>query len=272
MGDSSRLTVRRIARGSSTFVLAFAVAASAGLPTARAAAPPDGMTIHEQAIDAFERGDYDEAIELFERAYEQTGEPNHIFNIGRVYEEIGDLEKALERYEEFVHSTGVELDARRAASERITVIKEILGTETTPEVPAETVASPSAMQTQPETDDAGSAKPGKLGIAGYSLLGVSAAAFIAAGVTGGLTLARESRLTGDDPVDDPEGVQASGRRLAWATDGLLIAGGVFAIAGATMAIVDAVRRRRGPQVAARSVTPSLVAGRTGASLSLHGRF
>ena len=78
--------------------------------------------LSEQAIEKFQAKDYTGAVALFEQAYSIDPQPNYLFNIGRVYEEAGDLEKAVEYYAKFVKQPGVDLDSRKVANERLKVL------------------------------------------------------------------------------------------------------------------------------------------------------
>ena len=78
--------------------------------------PSEADALSDEAVAAFKAKDYDTAIAKFQRAYEIDPQPNYKFNIGRVYEEKGDLENAVKYYQEFVQSPGVDLEAREAAT------------------------------------------------------------------------------------------------------------------------------------------------------------
>ena len=82
--------------------------------------------IDDAARAAYEARDYDTAIDLFERALEDTGDPNYLFNIGRVHEEAGRLEPAVAFYERFLDQPGVALEARAATLERVKVLRGVL--------------------------------------------------------------------------------------------------------------------------------------------------
>ena len=96
-----------------------ALAAPVTDPAAPAEVAPaeDAPSTTDKAVSAFEAGDFDAAIELFEQAYVEEGDPNYLFNIGRVFEEKGDLRSAIDRYEKFVNSAGVDLESREFANE-----------------------------------------------------------------------------------------------------------------------------------------------------------
>ena len=77
---------------------------------------------------------------LFEQAYAIDPNPNYLFNIGRVYEEKGDIRSAVDHYQRFVKEPGVDIGSRELAVQRLRVLKAILN-ET--EAPA---ATPSPLK------------------------------------------------------------------------------------------------------------------------------
>ena len=99
-------------------------AAAASAPSETAPAEGDPEALSAAAVERFEAKDYDAAVALFEQAYAADPQPNYLFNIGRVYEEKGDLENAIVYYQRFVKQSGVDLESRQAATERLKVLRE----------------------------------------------------------------------------------------------------------------------------------------------------
>ena len=75
----------------------------------------------------------DAAVDLFEQAYAIDPQPNYLFNIGRVYEEKGDLKKAVEYYQRFVQEPGVQIESRDRAAQRLRVLKAIVEDDKNPD-------------------------------------------------------------------------------------------------------------------------------------------
>lgn len=157
----------------------------------------------EQGTQAYESEDLEGAIRLFEQAYELDPKPNLVFNIGRVYEELGDLQRAIDFYSRFTVQAGIRLETRQLAAERIRVLRDILSQSQQPEPAPEPTAAPAEPGPPPPGEwtpsaDAGSEEPmdvttppvdrGRgLRIAGYTLLGVglgAGAAALGLGVSG----------------------------------------------------------------------------------------
>lgn len=162
----------------------------------------------QQGAAAYQAKDLERAITLFEEAYELDPKPNLVFNIGRVYEELGDLNRAIEFYSRFTVQKGIRLETRKLAAERIRVLRDILSQSQSADdaqAPAAATASespPPAQLTTPSAyppEDRPEPTPVDRGrnlrIAGYSLLGVGLGAGAAAlgfGISG-LTNEKEAQ-------------------------------------------------------------------------------
>lgn len=241
----------------------------------------------EEAIALFESGDFEGSIAMFEKLYEESSKPNYLFNIGRIYEEDGQLEQALSYYDRFMLARGVELEKRKEASERITAIRTILdaraggeanevgsNAETQPEAANEDSdvepVTEASGEPDPTVDEDGRARPTPLATTGYVLAGVGGLALIAGGVAGGLAMGDDRDLTG--PIDDPQALRDRGQRRARTADGFFVGGGILAATGVTLIIVDVVRRKKAPSATAK-VQDIRVSGGPGLfGLGLSGRM
>src|SRR5690606_33836973 len=56
-------------------------------PTDSPAESESLQALDQTAREAYAARDYERAAETFKRAHELTGDPNYLFNVGRVYEE-----------------------------------------------------------------------------------------------------------------------------------------------------------------------------------------
>lgn len=229
-----------------------------------------------EGVAAYERGDFQGAIELLMQAYELSPQPNLVFNIGRVYEELGDLEQAQKFYTEFLTLPGVELETRAFAAERVEVIRRVLTqAQAKAQAEAQEGDDPPDPQVRP-TADATQMEPTtappprgmpKLRIAGAATLAAGGAALIAAGVLGGIGASRAKQAGEEQLVADQNEMLRDARSLAGAADGLFIAGGIVAAAGITMLGVSYAKRFNKQRA---SVVPSV--GSRHVSLGFTGRF
>lgn len=83
----------------------------------------DVEALSADAIEAYKRGALFRAIVLFEHARAYSGNPNFLFNIARVYEELGALDQALEHYTRFVESPRVSIKDRTKGTRRLRVLR-----------------------------------------------------------------------------------------------------------------------------------------------------
>lgn len=264
-----------------------------GVSDLRAAQPAPSVgadASHRDAVDErieagrskFDAGDYIGAVAEFEAAYALEPDPNFLYNIGRTYEEAGQLSAAADYYRRYARQPGISLEMRRKASERIKVLDEVLA-QTEPESRTEPEPEPAATpeptvqpppRSQPRAmnasgSDAMVEREGRgLRIAGYSLLAVGASTLAAGGVLGGLASRDASDLeTTEDPQTRVDLVER-GQNRSLAADVSFVAGGVLATTGLVLALVGVSRRNEGRRRAA--VTPAV--GPYGASATLRVRF
>jgi hypothetical protein len=128
---------------------------------ATAGGEDDAFATSQLAVELAEKGDFEEAIVLFEKA-RQMGAPSVVlYNLGRCYESLGKYEKAVEMYEEYMaapDAEGVEqirarLEALASRPSAVSLtsqpagarVEELLGDGTTSKVgitPVEFMADP----------------------------------------------------------------------------------------------------------------------------------
>ncbi len=250
-----------------------------------AAAPVSGEetetpeVLRQQAIDHFQAKDYEGAANYFKRAYAIDPNPNYLFNIGRVYEEAGELEESVSYYERFIQEPGADLDSRGLALERLQLLRALIA-ETTrlsePEVvepEPEPEPEPAALPVVEEPEPEPAVKKGRgLRIAGYSILGLGAAALIGGGAFGGIALSQSNELATTDGFDPRHALIASGEKNTKFADGLFITGGVLALTGLTLVLVSLRGRRDAKADVARRRSVAPIVGREHLGVALSGRF
>ncbi len=252
---------------------------------ATAPAEGDPEALSAAAVEKFGAKDYDGAVELFEQAYAVDPQPNYLFNIGRVYEEKGDLEKAVEYYQRFVGQSGVDLESRQTATERLKVLREAVA-----QMKAQDEAKKTPDETDPlegsEPDDdedaeakAAAAKRKKtLRITGYSLMGVGGGALVVGAIFGGLASSNASDGQSDMFVDRRIALLEQAQTRARVADAMFITGGVLAAAGLVLVLstVGGGKSKDGDKaVARRAVRRTMwapVVGPRQVGLGLHHRF
>ncbi len=239
---------------------------------------PDASAVEEldnRAREAYDARDYEGAAKLFEQAYALSRDPSYLFNVGRVYEEGGNLEQALTFYETFIEQGEVSLEARKAALERVEVLSGVLETrrkKTEAQPEAEDEPEEEAVPEPALEDPADQLWRRRLRISGATLSGVGAVALVAGAVLGGLAQRQVSILEGDEiALEDRRRRIDATNTYAIAADGLFIGGGVVAATGIALLVTSFVGRKgnRGRQ-ARRSWTP--MASRNAVTLRFDTRF
>jgi tetratricopeptide (TPR) repeat protein len=119
----------------------------------RGAAPANQANVaqlNEDGASLYAARDYRHAIEKFIQAYAIDSDPNLLFNIARCYEELGETDAAIEKYENFLKTPGADARGRQRARESLTALRE--AAETARKSPA-TGSSHSASSDAPQTEE-----------------------------------------------------------------------------------------------------------------------
>ena len=270
-------TLRSVVAG--TVALALGLAAVPSVAWAGPSVQEQVDALNSEAVEKFQAKEYDEAVELFEQAYALQPEPNFLFNIGRIREEQGNLESAVEYYERFVKEPGVPLEAREKGLERLRVLRAILEETAVkePEPEPEPVSEPEpepepepVSEPEPEPEPEPRKRTPPMRIAGYVLLGTGGAALGAAGALGGLALSRSNALADQHTYEERSDTVDKGRGLALGADVLFGVGGAMAVTGLVLVIVS-VKRKPAEGVAGRARL-SPWASRRGAGIAATLRF
>lgn len=234
------------------------------------------------AKDEFASRNYDAAIALFRQAKDLESHPTDAYNIGRIYEEMGELENALQLYEEFSRQPRLTLQQRAAGAERIEVLRVLVeqakGDEREPTTPASGRVTRTEPRTgQPTGSDSQPGRPTKpMFIAGGVLLGVGASAAIAGGLGFGLAARRasdkvETISNGSNPerltLLETEDMHARGRDYEALQVTFLAAGSALAVVGVALLATAEIRRNAATRV---SASPALGPGLAG--FNVNGRF
>lgn len=243
-------------------IVAGLLAWTLALPTyAAPAAATEAEFLLEQAATAYDRDDFEAAIAAFEAAYALEGDPACLFNIGRVHEEAGELQLALDRYKEFVLQPQVALEDRAMANERIGVLRALL--QTVQDSPSPPPALPDDRAAQfdesPRPARGARAQPSRgLIIAGGVSAGVGVGTIAVGALFQGL-----SRSTAQDVPSAPNPRQrdtlvARARREATTGDVLLVSGAVLVTVGLPLLAVGLARRGKDRRLALRGAPGGLV--------------
>lgn len=171
----------------------------------------------------FEEGDYSAAAQAFIDAYQIRPVSNILYNVGRIYEQAGQLENALEYFERFVKSPNVAQDSRADALERIKTIKGVLELE-------EEESTEKNAQTPPPAAPAG--EPDRT--VSYIVLGSSAVLLGGSLAFGFLASGEYDTFENATTLQERRDAADSGSTFSIVSDSLLISGLIAAGVGTVL--------------------------------------
>ncbi len=262
-----------------------AVPASAANEARAAGAAPANQsnvaTLNEEGAALYAARDYRRAIEKFIQAYAVDTDPNLLFNIARCYEELGEVDAAIEKYETFLKTPGADTRGRQRARESLATLREARDHAF---VVSEAPAASNAAGSPPETEAQQLARSEDSSQASTLLpvltLGGSVV-FAAVGTTFYLLGANDhSQVTDGAGYGDSEAIAGMTRRqaddLVSSGDTKKVVGGIsFGLAGA-LAATYVVLLLTGDEKSSSDPEPSLGFSLSpspeGAAVSVQGSF
>jgi len=222
---------------------------AAWLASADAAAqtrPPDApaaeredraVAVFEESEKRYREGKFKEAVDLLLEAYRLSPEPPLLYNLGRAYEGMGDLERARDAYRRY-------LDADRGASDR-GAIEQRIATLT------RQLDERAALQRQRDAAARGPAAAPATEAAGPSpvpwiIAGAGGAALAAGVVFGILTRSKHADAVDEKAQTKARSLQDDADTFATVANVAFVGGGVLAAGGIAWGLVDlATSRPRG---------------------------
>jgi tetratricopeptide (TPR) repeat protein len=224
-----------------------------------------------QAIVEFNAKNYDKAVELFEQAYAVDPQPNYLFNIGRVHEEAGNLEAAVEYYGRFVKQPGVDITARETALERLRVLRDIVEEtkqpEKEPEKEPEVEPEPEPEPVPEPTNEKSERKRKAMRGAGFGLLGVGAGVLIGGAVLGALAQGDNKDADDAGSLAERQDLLDESKGKALGADIMFGVGGALLVTGVVLVALGYAKPKTGSRVA---FAPSF--GPRGGALTMQMRF
>ena len=128
--------------------LAALVVAAVLAPGGRAAAAPDKREL--QAREDFAAGRYQEALDIFAKLYAEKLHPTYLRNIGRCYQNLGDPEKAISAFREYLRKAKtVPPDDRAEVEGYIREMEDLATRRQAPAAPPATVTPPPPPEPAP---------------------------------------------------------------------------------------------------------------------------
>jgi hypothetical protein len=252
-------------------------------PSPAPATPSSVAQLNEEGAALYAARDYRRAIEKFIQAYAVDSDPNLLFNIARCYEELGETDAAIEKYETFLKTPGADTRGRQRARESLTALRDAKnGPRGGADVPLEPSKSAAPAQPVaasvadgPSDEEASSAWPWVV-LGGSAAFGVIGTAFYLMGASD------HSKVTDARGYGDPNAVSELTRRkaddLVSSGDSKKLVGGIsFGLAGALAAtyvvlLVSADDESSPERAPGPALGFSLEPSRAGASVLVQGSF
>lgn len=208
-----------------------------------------GEELAAQAEDAFVAGDYQRAIDLLQGAYDAEQNPNMLYNIARVHEETGDLERALDFYQRFAIAPNVDLEYRREALQSSELIERKLADAQAAERAS---AEPQPPTTAARRDPVAGAlyRPAPFPTTspmrplGFTLATIGGATVLAGGAVGLAALRQQAEFRDARTLAARRAAGSNARDLATAADAMYISGTVLIITGLVTAFASPRRERQ----------------------------
>jgi tetratricopeptide (TPR) repeat protein len=208
--------------------------------------------------ELYNRSDYEGALKQFQQSYALSKKAPLLFNMARCHESLGQHEKAIELYTDYLGSgpaNSKTIEARIANLKRLLKKKQ-------PDV-ASPPATPRPEPSVEPTPTRPTGRPRPLRIPGWVLVGTGAAMLITGIVAGVMVLqkkkdAEQANKDGKE-YSDTKSIEDSGRTWQKVEIATLVVGGAAAAAGAVLLILDA-RGGKPPHERRAWVTPVVAPG------------
>lgn len=192
--------------------------------------PPEAVEFYTRGRRLYQEGRYREAAVELERALMlDPTSPNLLFNVARVYELLGELDKSIGFYRGYLQLLGPDEGEERSRVEgtirRLDGARGEVGAQTVPPAPNEELRDPQPVHVQ---------ERGVADTLFWATASTGAALVVAGAITGLLAIATESKLETfvlgpSGTVDDRGSLVDKANLLALLSDICFVAGGVTAL-------------------------------------------
>jgi tetratricopeptide (TPR) repeat protein len=237
----------------------------------------------ERAFGAYERGEYAEAVALYQQAYEAAPSADALYNIARIYD-IGlrDRPLAINYYRRYLSDPGANPERIGRASQRLTQLREAEASElaATPPPPASTPAATAPPPSPVATPRGPSSSPSEPGRSALRVAGVvtGTVGLLGAGVgtAFGLSVLADAETVNTycegNRCSSQRGVEiarAASRKALVATLGVSVGAGLM-VTGVALWLLDPGGSREPEPVTRLRLTP--IAGRSTLGMELSGAW
>jgi tetratricopeptide (TPR) repeat protein len=216
-----------------------------------AAVPREALadpTPHEQALDLFQRGGeayragkFPEAITLLTKAYDIEHDPTLLYNIARAYENVGDLDHAVQTYEQYLREAK-EIKDRPAIEEHVAVMKKEIADKAQLAKERDEALKKSAKKDEPPSAPSAPVAKRSPSPAPWIIAAIGVGSLGAGAGLGAVALSKNGDATKAASQLDASNLHDSAKSLALGSTIAFVAGGVIAGVGLTWGIIDVATR------------------------------
>ncbi len=233
--------------------------------------------LNEEGAAFYAARDYRHAIEKFIQAYAVDSDPNLLFNIARCYEELGETDAAIEKYETFLKTPGADARGRQRARESLAALREAADAARTSPAPHgassanQELSSGGAQAAEPARAAEGASNWPWVVLGGGVVAAAVGTTFYLMGVSD------HDKVTGAQGFGDPNVVTGMTRRqaedLVASGDSKKLIGGIsLGLAGALAATYVVLMITDDPPSASAGPSLALDWSPSGSSLTVQGSF
>jgi tetratricopeptide (TPR) repeat protein len=237
------------------------------------------------AFDAYAQGEYETAVELYEKALEAAPSADILYNLARIYDtKLKDRSRAIDYYRRYSTDTGADPERMRVVGERLALLEAQQRVASTPAAtrPAPVTPSPppaeAAHAAAPAPAPAPPSAPARpSGLGALAVVGIASGSVGLAGLGLGIGFGLEAKAQADDADRDCDGnacrtqhgldASREAARAATISTVSFIAGGALTALGITFLIVGSGDDAAERETASLSLVPYADARRAGAMLS-----
>ncbi len=216
--------------------------------------------------------DFEGAAQAYEAAYALKPNPNLLYNVARIYEKMGEFEKALGFYERFAKEPDIKLSARKDAIERLKALRDVVALDKPPVEPDTkdpidtTEPDPDKIvEVTPDPED-----PEPVGETNYVPAIITLSAGVLAlgggGALGVLTTNTDEAAAASTSREGFRDASQQANTFALAADGLFVLGGALTITGVILLLTAS------PEDAGGQALIAPVIGPDGVGVTTHLRF
>ena len=217
-----------------------APASRSSLPAAANDVQAEALALFRESLVRYRAGQFRDAAELLQRAYALRPRPVLLYNLGRAFEGMGELEQAVTAYRGYLDGDASAPDAMaiQARIETLTqLIEERARLERERKAAVERAEAEAAQRRASDRNRKPSPAP-------WSIAGVGVLGLITGAALGGVARAQNDDAVSASTHADGQAQLDGAHRLALGANVSLGVGAALAVAGGIWGIVDLVRVRR----------------------------